>query len=114
MSDAPWTVDDYRSPQGRRPVKEFLDGLSRAAKPRVYAALAMLETYGPGLRMPKSRSLGEGLHELRIAHPEGPFRIIYCFRPGRRIVLLHAFVKRAEQTPKEALDLAHARRRALD
>ena len=44
----------------------------------------------------------------------GPFRIIYCFRPGRRVVLLHAFVKRAQQTPREDLDLARARKRALE
>ena len=75
--------------------------------------LAMLEEQGNRLLLPRSRALGEGLHELRIEHPEGPFRIVYCFQPGRRIVLLHAFVKRTQQTPKEDLDLARARKRTL-
>ena len=111
--DDPWELDDYRTPQGGRPVREFLDGLSKMARPRVYAVLAMLEELGNRLLLPRSRALGEGLHELRIGHPEGPFRIIYCFQPGRRIVLLHAFVKRTQQTPKEDLDLARARKRRL-
>ena len=108
--DDQWEVDDYRTPQGGRPVKEFLDGLSKMARPRVYAVLAMLEEHGNGLRLPRARALGEGLHELRIEHPEGPFRIMYCFEPGHRIVLLHAFVKRTQQTPKADLDLARTRK----
>jgi phage-related protein len=73
----PWTVDDYRGPGGARPVRAFLDGLSVAARARVAAALTMLEQEGNRLRFPRSRSLGGGLHDLRITHPEGPFRLIY-------------------------------------
>ncbi len=65
------------------------------------------------MRFPRSRNLGAGLHEMRIAHPEGPFRIIYGYRPGRRVVLLHGFVKRTEQTPPEALQLARERLAAV-
>lgn len=95
-------------------MRDFLEGLSKAAKPRVYAVLAMLEAHGNRLLMPRSRPLGHGLHEIRVPHPEGPFRIIYCFRPGRRVVLLHGFVKRAQKTPDEELDLARQRKRALE
>ena len=105
-----WQVDDVRPAQGGRPVKDFIDGLSKAAKAKVYAALEMLARYGNELRMPRSRSLGGGLHELRVAHPEGPFRLIYCFLPGRRIVLLHAFVKRTDEIPARELEVARARR----
>ena len=105
-----WEIDDVRTGRDRRPVKDFLDGLSKETKAKIYAALEMLAQEGNQLRMPKSRSLGEGLHELRVPHPEGPVRIIYCFLPGRRIMLLHAFVKRTEQTPRRDLDLAKERR----
>lgn len=114
MSGGPWTVDDYRTSTEGRPVRDFLAGLSKAAKPRVYAVLAMLEERGNQLLMPHSRPLGDGLYEIRVPHPEGPFRVIYCFRPGRRIVLLHGFVKRGRKTPKEELDLARQRKRALE
>ena len=94
-------------------MKEFLDGLSKTARPRVYAVLTMLEARGNQLAMPQSKAMGAGLYELRIAHPEGPFRLLYGFRPGRRIILLHGFVKRTEQTPPGALALARERQRAL-
>lgn len=54
-------MDDYRTPQGGRPVKDLLNGLSKVAKPKVYAALAMLEEYGNQLLMPHSRAMGSGL-----------------------------------------------------
>ena len=108
-----WEVDDYRGPHGARPVKVFLDGLSVPAQAKVYAALEMLATQGNQLRLPKSRALADGLFEMRIGYREGPFRVIYCFRPGRRIVLLHAFVKRTEQIPASELDLAQARKSQL-
>lgn len=109
-----WQVDDYRTPQSERPVRDFLMKLSENARAKVAAALEMLARLGNRLRLPMSRSLGSGLFEIRVKHPEGPFRIMYCFRPGRLIVLLHAFVKKTEQTPKEDLDLAKARKRELD
>lgn len=108
--DAQWVVDDWRTSQGNRPVKAFIDNLSKSARAKVGAALTLLEQEGNRLAFPKSRALGDGLHEIRIAHPEGPFRIIYCFRPRRHIVLLHAFVKRTEQTPPGDLQLAKARK----
>lgn len=105
-----WQVDDWRGAGGTRPVRDFIDRLSKAAKAKVIAALEMLEEHGNRLQLPHSRSLGSGLQELRIAHPEGPFRVIYCYLPGRRIVLLHAFVKRTEAIRQSDLDVARARK----
>jgi phage-related protein len=113
MTGGPWIVDDYRTPGGGRPVKNFLDDLSKTARPKVYAMLDRLEAHGNRLGLPHSRPMGGGLHELRIGHPQGPFRFLYCFRPGRRIILLHGFVKRTEQTPRGDLDVARARQQAL-
>ncbi len=107
-----WQVDDWRSPGGARPVKTFIDGLSKPAKAKVGAALAMLEELGNRLQLPHSRALGGGLLELRITHPEGPFRVVYCYLPDRRIVLLHAFVKRTKEISKPDLDLARSRKPA--
>ena len=68
MSPGPWVVDDYRTPAGGRPVRDFLGGLSKGARPKVYAVLAMLEARGNQLAMPQSKAMGDGLYELRIAH----------------------------------------------
>jgi len=114
VGDGPWTVDDYRTLQGRRPVRDFLRKLSEDARAKVTAALDMLALLGHQVKLPLSRALGSGLFEIRVKHPEGPFRIMYCFRSGKRVILLHAFVKKTEQTPKADLDLAKTRKRDLD
>ncbi len=94
----------------RRPQAAFLNGLTGPAKAKVYAALEMLAAEGNRLQLPRSRALGGGLFEMRIAHPEGPFRILYCFQPGQKALLLHAFVKRTEQIPAQDLALAKGRK----
>lgn len=105
-----WAVDDYRSPRGARPVKAFLDGLTDAARDRVTAYLEMLAQEGAALRFPRSRPLGHGIFELRVTVPEGAIRLLYCFLQGRRVVLLHGFMKKTAKTPAEDLAVARARK----
>ena len=75
-----------------------------------YARIAeLLMEYGPNLRLPHSRAFGGGLFELR---PRGRSRIgraFYCFLVGRRVVVLHAFIKKSQQTPERELKLARKR-----
>jgi phage-related protein len=105
-----WEVDDYRGPRGARPVKAFLDGLSEAARDRTAAYLEMLAREGNALRFPQSRPLGDGIFELRIPVPDGALRLLYCFLPGRRAIVLHGFAKKKQKTPPEDLALARARK----
>ena len=95
-------------------MRDALMKLSGDARARVTAALTMLSRLGNQLRLPLSRALGGGLFEIRMKHPGGAVRVMYCFRPGNRVVLLHAFVKKTEQTLRADLDLARARKREVD
>ena len=75
-----------------------------------YARLIeLLMEFGPSLRMPHSRSLGGGLFELRPRGPEGIGRALYCYLDGKRIVILHAFVKKTQEAPEKELRLARKR-----
>ena len=75
-----------------------------------YARLVeLLIEFGPAIMMPHSRPLGDGLFELRPRGREGIGRALYCFVIGQRVVVLHAFVKKTQATPKS--DLAVARKR---
>ena len=65
-----------------------------------YARLIeLLMEFGPDLRMPRSRALGEGLFELRPRGREGIGRALYCHGDGERVVVLHAFVKKPARRP---------------
>jgi phage-related protein len=52
------------------------------------------------------RPLGEKLWEMRLSGKEGIGRAIYTAAAGRRLVVLHAFVKKTQKTPRSAIDLA--------
>jgi phage-related protein len=69
----------------------------------------LLMEFGPYLRMPHSRPLGSGLFELRPRGREGIGRVFYCFVIGQRVVILHAFVKKTQETPEQDLKIARKR-----
>lgn len=71
-------------------------------------ARMMLE-HGPDLGLPHTRAMGGGLFEVRAKGREGIGRAFYCTVVGQRIVILHAFIKKTEQTPKRELDTARER-----
>jgi phage-related protein len=65
--------------------------------------------FGPHLRMPHSRAMGDGLFELRPRSTEGIGRVFYCFMVQQRIVILNAFLKKTRETPERELKLARKR-----
>jgi phage-related protein len=68
----------------------------------------MLE-FGPDLGMPHTRAMSAGLFELRLKSREGICRVFYCTLVGRKIVMLHQFVKKTDKTPPKELSLARQR-----
>jgi len=75
-----------------------------------YARLVeLLIEFGPDLRMPHSKAMGEGLFELRPRGREGIGRAMYCFLVGERIIVVLAFVKKTQATPERELKLARKR-----
>ena len=78
-----------------------------------YARLVeLLSKHGPAVGMPHSRALGQGLFELRPRGRSAIGRALYCFVQDRRIVIVHAFLKKTRTTP--AHDLAIARQRTKE
>lgn len=67
-----------------------------------------LETFGQ-LKMPFSKSLGQGLFELRVIERNNIARTIYVYQKEQTIFLLHAFVKKTNKTPVSALKIARER-----
>ena len=79
-----------------------------------YASLAeLLAEHGPSLRLPHSRALGEGLFELRPRGRSGIGRAFYCFLFGQRVVVVHAFIKKTQETPDKEHKLARKRVKEL-
>ena len=65
--------------------------------------------FGPNLGMPHSRAMRQGLFELRLQSKEGIGRVFYCNLADRRIMMLHAFMKKSAKTPAKELKIARDR-----
>lgn len=61
----------------------------------------LLETFGPQrVGLPHARPLGEKLWEMRLTGKDGIGRVIYTAASGRRLMVLHAFLKKTQKTQK--------------
>ena len=86
----------------------------RAVGARFVRYADRMEVYGPDLGMPHTRTMGDGLFELRLKSAEEIARVFYCTVAGRQIVMLHQFVKKTEKTPLRQLAVARKRMNELD
>jgi phage-related protein len=57
--------------------------------------------------------MGEGLFELRPRGREGIARVFYCMKVGKKIIMLHSFIKKTKETPKRKLEIARRRQREV-
>ena len=95
----------YALPSGREPVREWLKALDRADRRIVGEDIKDVEFSWP-IGMPLCRPLGNGLWEVRSQLARGRIaRVLFCVGDSR-MVLLHAFIKKTQKTPRAERDLA--------
>lgn len=58
-------------------------------------------------------SVGPGVRELRTQETSGAFRAIYVVKIADKVLVLHAFQKRTQQTAQKDIDLAKRRYREV-
>ena len=64
---------------------------------------------GPNLGTPHTKAFGDSLFELRLKGTEGIARVFFCPLVGKRIVMLHSFIKKSDKTPLREREIAEAR-----
>jgi hypothetical protein len=92
-------------------ISDWMDGLDDDQWDRTVVVVERLASLGPRARMPLSRSLGDGLFELRFTLGPTARRITYRFTKDGRIVLLTTFRK---QRNNERHEIERARTAAAD
>ena len=60
-----------------------------------------------------TRAIGEGLFEIRAKAGVGIGRAFYCTLVGKRIVVLHGFIKKTDKTPPREIKIARERLKEL-
>ena len=68
---------------------------------------------GPNMGEPHTKAFGDGLFELRLKGAEGIARVFFCTLVGRRIVMLHSFIKKSERTPSREREIAETRMKEI-
>jgi phage-related protein len=94
-------------------VEAELDAWPVGLRARFRALTVRMEEFGPNLGMPHTRALGNGLFEIRAKAEEGIGRAFFCTMVGRKIVILHSFIKKTDKTPKRELDIAITRQKEV-
>lgn len=100
---------DYSITYFSEAVQDDILGLPDSLAARYIVLTRRMVVLGPHLGEPHTKAFGDGLFELRLKGAEGIARVFFCTMVGRRIVMLHSFVKKSNKTPQRELDIAQTR-----
>lgn len=90
-------------------VQAEIEGMDAEHLARLAHIRALIEIDGPNLGKPHTDSFGDGLFEMRLKGADAIARVFFCYLRGKRIVLLHSFIKKTQKTPQREIDTARAR-----
>lgn len=93
----------YRTEEGEEPAYEFIMGLQPKLRAKVYGTLELLSEVGSELRAPFSKSLSEGIFELRCRFGSDTVRVLYFFHKDRVVVLTNGFMKKTQKVPVDEI-----------
>jgi phage-related protein len=98
-----WTVGFFEDRRGSRPVQEYLAAITDVTDlSHILLVIQRLSILGQSLLETKQAKHIEGdIYELR----PGRHRILYA-QDGNRFVLLSAFIKKTDKTPRSEIDNA--------
>lgn len=110
MAEQPeWQLVFYVDENGDSPVEDFLRGLDTKTRARFRWSLEQLRVRNVQASEPLVKHLEGKIWELRRAGAGNIYRVLYFFFTGQQIVLLHAFQKKTEKTPRGEIEAAHKR-----
>lgn len=99
-----WSIEYYNNE-----VEKQILSLPAGLLARYLRLTDLMVEFGSNLGMPHTRFIAEGLIELRIKSKEGIARVFYCTLVGKKILMLHLFIKKSNKTPKKELKIAKDR-----
>ena len=104
---------DYAISYYSAAVQEEILALPDSLAARYIVLTRRMVALGPNLGEPHTKAFGDGLFELRLKGAEGIARVFFCTLIGRRIFMLHCFVKKSERTPVREREIAEARMKEI-
>ena len=99
-------VEFYEKSDGTYPAEEFILSQDVKMQAKLFRLLELLELKGSELREPYSKSLVDGIFEIRAIQGNNITRVLYFFVVGKKIILTNGFVKKTQKTPDREIELA--------
>ena len=99
-----WSIEYYSSE-----VEKKILSLPASLLARYLRLTDLMLEFGPNLGMPHTKFIQEGLIELRIKGKEGITRVFYCTLAGKKIMMLHSYIKKTNRIPKKEIQIAKNR-----
>lgn len=101
----------YKSDFGDKPVEEFVANLNAAARAKVVRTLELLRTQRimPSKFWKKLRE--SDLWEVRVEYAGNIYRVLAVLAKNNRVILLHAFQKKSQKTPRQDMEIALQRQK---
>ena len=90
-------------------VQQDIRGFPKTLKARYIRCTDQMAETGANLGEPHTTAFGGGLFELRLKGQEGIARVFFCTQIGRKIVMLHSFMKKTQKTPIREKEIAMRR-----
>ena len=103
-----WEIRFHRS------VKEQILAMPPKVQARFIRLLELMEKHGPNLGAPHTKSMSNGLFEVRAKAKEGIGRALFCYTKVKQIHILYAFMKKSQKTPKEIIQIARLRMKEVN
>jgi len=100
---------DYRIGYYSTQVETAILDLPDTLAARYVVLTRRMVALGPNLGDPHTQAIGNGLFELRLKGQEGIARVFFCTLIGKRIVMLHSFIKKTQKTPLREITVAEKR-----
>ncbi len=90
----------------RVPALEYIQKIPTKDRGKIAAYITLLCDYNGRLDEPYSRHIRSGIRELRIEIAHNRHRIFYITVEGKKIILIHAFLKKTPRTPEQEITRA--------
>lgn len=96
----------YEDEHGEEPAKDFILNQPPKMRAKLLRIIEMMALNGNELGEPYTKSLDDGICEIRAKHASDITRVLYFFEVGRKIILTNGFVKKTMKTPKREINKA--------
>ena len=100
-----WEVVLYSSRDGRDSVLKEIDGFGENDAVKVLKVVELLKTYGHSVLETHIKHIDEKIWEIKIDR----YRVLYFLYENQHYILIRAFMKKTQKTPKSEIKIAEKR-----